>query len=76
VLSQLLCAAPVARQALEQELGAVGGGPRSGLDSRGCRAIWSAEGEVLAQLEGLGSGLVIARESEAGWSARSVTQGD
>lgn len=52
------------------------GGPTGGLASGGGSAIWSEKGEMLAQLDGIGSGLAIARESEAGWSAKAVMLGE
>lgn len=50
------------------------GGPSGGLPSGGGSAIWSGEGELLARLEGGGSGIVIAIEGEAGWRARAIAR--
>jgi predicted amidohydrolase len=52
------------------------GGPSGGLPSGGRSAIWSEEGEVLAQMEGLGAGLVVAVEDDAGWRAGSIALSD
>jgi predicted amidohydrolase len=51
------------------------GGPSGGLASGGRSAIWSETGELLAQLGERGAGLAVADETEAGWSARTVTLG-
>ncbi len=47
------------------------GGPSGGLQSGGRSAIWSPSGELLAQLEERGSGVVVAIES-AGWRAKTL----
>jgi predicted amidohydrolase len=52
------------------------GGPSGGLASGGGSAIWSENGELLAQLDVTGTGLVVATESSAGWRARTVMRGD
>lgn len=52
------------------------GGPSGGLASGGCSAIWSAKGELLAQLDATGAGVAVAHESHAGWCARTVMLGD
>lgn len=51
------------------------GGPSGGLPSGGGSAIWSEKGDLLAQIEGGGTGVVVAIESDAGWRARTVTLG-
>ncbi len=51
------------------------GGPSGGLPSGGGSAIWSEKGELLAQLEGIGAGVAVAIESDAGWRARTVMLG-
>jgi len=43
------------------------GGPTGGLAAAGRSAIWSETGELLAQLEEAGSGIVVANESGTGW---------
>jgi predicted amidohydrolase len=48
------------------------GGPSGGLASAGQSAIWSDTGEPLAWLESAGAGVVVARESRAGWRARTI----
>jgi predicted amidohydrolase len=48
------------------------GGPSGGLASGGGSAIWSDRGELLVRLDAAGSGVAVAREDEAGWSARAV----
>lgn len=50
------------------------GGPSGGLDPAGRSAIWSPAGDLLAQLDGVGRGLVIARETDTGWSARALRE--
>jgi predicted amidohydrolase len=52
------------------------GGPSGGLASAGRSAIWSAGGELLAQLDPTGAGVVVALESVAGWQVRTVMPGD
>jgi len=52
------------------------GGPSGGLPSAGGSAIWSESGELLARLEGVGTGLVVAIESDAGWRGKTVRLGD
>lgn len=49
------------------------GGPSGGLPSGGCSAIWSARGDLLAQLGETGAGIVVAAESDAGWVAETIT---
>jgi len=51
------------------------GGPSGGLPSGGGSAIWSEKGELLAQLKGMGSGIAVAIESDAGWRAKTVMLG-
>lgn len=48
------------------------GGPTGGLMSGGGSAIWSETGELLVRWDGLGAGLVVARESDVGWIAGSL----
>lgn len=48
------------------------GGPSGGLASAGRSAVWSDRGELLAQLDARGAGIVIAREIRAGWDARTI----
>jgi len=51
------------------------GGPSGGLASAGGSAIWSETGELLAQLDGTGSGVAIAVEDETGWRGRGMMLG-
>lgn len=51
------------------------GGPSGGLPSGGRSAIWSPSGELLAQLEAKGRGVVVASESANGWRAKAITLG-
>jgi len=51
------------------------GGPSGGLSSGGGSAIWSERGELLAQLKGIGTGVVVAIESDAGWRAKTLMLG-
>jgi predicted amidohydrolase len=51
------------------------GGPSGGLRSAGGSAIWSGTGELLAQLEPVGTGVAVAVESPAGWRARTIRLG-
>lgn len=48
------------------------GGASGGIGSGGRSAVWSEEGEVVAQLEGLGPGIVVATETVDGWRGRAV----
>ena len=48
------------------------GGPSGGLESGGRSAIWSETGKTLAQLDGIGEGLVIASRGEDGWRASAT----
>lgn len=48
------------------------GGPTGGLTAGGKSAIWSERGELLAQLGATGAGVVIARQSEEGWTAKTL----
>ncbi|MGF1469632.1 MAG: carbon-nitrogen hydrolase family protein [Sandaracinaceae bacterium] len=43
------------------------GGPSGGLESGGRSAVWSEAGRVVAQLDGVGPGLVVATEGTDGW---------
>ncbi len=52
------------------------GGPSGGLASGGKSAIWSEQGELLAQLEAVGAGLAVAIEGAAGWRAKTIMLGD
>jgi predicted amidohydrolase len=47
------------------------GGPSGGLASGGGSAIWSDRGELLAQLDPTGAGVLVARKSGSLWSAKS-----
>jgi predicted amidohydrolase len=51
------------------------GGPSGGLASGGGSAIWSERGELLAQLEAKGAGVVVAIESHDGWRGRAILLG-
>jgi len=51
------------------------GGPSGGLASAGGSAIWSERGELLAQLEAIGTGVAVAIEGHAGWRAKAVMLG-
>lgn len=48
------------------------GGPSGGLLSGGNSAVWAPKREVLAKLGATGSGVVVAIESDAGWSAKAI----
>ena len=48
------------------------GCPATGFASAGGSAIWSDSGDLVARLDGVGAGLVIARRSERGWSGKAV----
>jgi len=48
------------------------GGPSGGLASGGASAIWSESGELLAQLDGIGAGVVAAAQSDGSWSATTT----
>jgi predicted amidohydrolase len=48
------------------------GGPTGGLASAGKSATWSEKGELLAQLEPAGSGLVVATNDGGVWRAKTV----
>ncbi len=48
------------------------GGPSGGLPSAGRSAIWSDEGELVAELGPTGAGLVVAIEGEARWTGRTI----
>jgi predicted amidohydrolase len=48
------------------------GGPATGFASAGRSAVWSDRGALVACLDGVGAGLVVARRSEPGWSAEAV----
>jgi hypothetical protein len=47
-------------------------GSSGGLASAERSAIWSESGESLAELDAIGSGVVIAIESHGGWHARAI----
>lgn len=49
------------------------GGPSGGLKSGGRSAIWSERGELVAQLEASGAGLVIGTETGGTWSGKTIT---
>jgi NAD+ synthase (glutamine-hydrolysing) len=48
------------------------GGATGGLASAGRSAIWSETGELLAQLDAAGAGIVVACETADGWQARAI----
>jgi predicted amidohydrolase len=48
------------------------GGPSGGLPSAGRSAIWSQQGELQAQLDACGAGVVVAAEDDSGWRARTL----
>jgi predicted amidohydrolase len=48
------------------------GGPSGGLSSAGRSAIWSASGELIAQLDATGAGVAVAIESHSGWRGRTI----
>lgn len=51
------------------------GGPSGGLASAGGSAIWSERGELLAELEASGAGVVVAIENHANWRAKTIMLG-
>lgn len=51
------------------------GGPSGGLAAGGRSAIWSETGELLAQLDAVGTGVGVAIEGSAGWRARALMVG-
>jgi predicted amidohydrolase len=51
------------------------GGPSGGLPSGGASAIWSECGDLLVQLDAVGTGVAVAVESHAGWHAKAVMLG-
>lgn len=51
------------------------GGPSGGLCSAGESAIWSEKGELLGQLERIGTGVAVASESHAGWRTKTFMLG-
>jgi predicted amidohydrolase len=51
------------------------GGPSGGLASGGGSAIWSERGELLAQLEAIGTGVAVGIEGHASWRAKTVMLG-
>ena len=48
------------------------GGPATGFASAGGSAVWSDSGALVARLDGVGAGLVVARRSERRWSGEAV----
>lgn len=48
------------------------GGPATGFASAGGSAVWSDSGSLVARLDGVGAGLVVARRSGRGWSGEAV----
>ena len=48
------------------------GGAATGFAAAGGSAVWSDSGALVARLEGVGAGLVVARRSERGWSGEAV----
>jgi predicted amidohydrolase len=51
------------------------GGPTGGLAAAGRSAIWSGNGELVAQIEAGGAGVAVASESHAGWRGKTVLLG-
>jgi predicted amidohydrolase len=49
------------------------GGPSGGLASGGRSAIWAPGGDLVAQLETRGAGVVVAVEDRDGWRGKAVT---
>jgi predicted amidohydrolase len=49
------------------------GSPSGGLTSAGRSAIWSANGDLLAQLPSSGSGVAVVAEADEGWCTKSYT---
>ena len=47
------------------------GSPSGGLTSAGRSAIWSASGDLLAQLPSSGSGVAVVAEADEGWRTKS-----
>jgi predicted amidohydrolase len=48
------------------------GGPSGGLAGAGRSTIWSDTGELLVQLDPVGAGVAVARETDRGWRATRV----
>ena len=48
------------------------GGPASGSESHGNSSVWSATGDLVARIDGQGSGVVIATQTDAGWTGQAV----
>jgi predicted amidohydrolase len=48
------------------------GGPATGFASAGGSAVWSDSGALVARLDGVGAGLVVARRSAGGWTGETV----
>jgi len=48
------------------------GGASGGIESGGRSAVWSEQGELVAQLEGIGPGLAVGIETVTGWRGRAV----
>lgn len=48
------------------------GGPTGGLPPGGRSAIWSDQGELLAQMDAVGAGLTVAHATTSGWRAKAV----
>lgn len=48
------------------------GGPTGGLPSAGGSAIWSPQGDLLAQLPRDGAGIAVATEKDIGWRGAAV----
>ena len=47
-------------------------GPSTGYESAGGSAVWSNSGALVARLEGVGAGLVVARRSGRTWSGKAM----
>ena len=52
------------------------GAPTGGLEAGGASSIWTADGERVATLDGLGSGVAVATPVRGGGTARVVWSGD
>lgn len=48
------------------------GGPATGFASAGGSAVWSDSGALVARMDGIGAGLVVARRSQSGWIGESL----
>jgi predicted amidohydrolase len=48
------------------------GGPATGFAAAGGSAVWTESGALVAELDGVGSGLVVATRSEGRWNAETA----